>query len=1002
MTVDMAGDYADTGDDCNNDLLLFPGGILRNSQQLNSHDENEVALHHSASTAGSGTGVGAENSTSGNGSNGNGRGGIGTPLLNGENIVLLSYSNETTPSGMAMAADQLNGDDDYHHHERGILVGGGEMTGIQQRLREKQERDMINVLESKNNNTDNYQQPAEKLEDADVQDMTLSPNSYIGDLESNGIDVASSPPPESVHSGLLTSLSPPPLSTKSVGGGGAGFGPYYAPPTTSGSVGLFSRGEQHPASVASGGVGSVAVSGGAGAGGNYAASSKEKWRPPLPPRWAVAGGSGTHQSTAGLTLSHQAGMVAPSPSQPQPQQQQTRAVDVVPTHPPLPKQIGQLHHRRVLSTGDASLLSNLTDPDSIPDLGEENSPTQAAAMERAFCPVVLPQSNSLSAKPLPMNPPHRRGVSWAAFGGSEGGGGDGDAWLSSSHSLNRYRSEEEAAFDTLGILQPILQDGDGDEDICKLLMQPVLGDESDMAVTQSAIIGGVGSAFECANSAALGMDATVPPSPLPPPPPPSSPPEKVIRKLEGESTHQSISNKRERNISQFEYEAEMAILEALGEHQNATSNIGVNSINEEDSSHIEPDFQSWISPDSEEGLRLDQHRESPLSRPGMPSRTGDASIFEDSAWSSEYDARGRIDGTLPEERDSKLVGIEMNVNYDIPTVATVQPQMPTPHIQTMADKESDSPRPILKSREGANEINVPTDVSDSTGLRHRKIKSIAAKSMADELAQLAALHGGVTKTDVPVLTKDGGIDNLLAGVVSLAQQVEGKHQSQDHSKTTTENANGGVGSKGEEDAPGDEETGDANQILRGDTVRDLRASEWSSRSSLGRQGSEKLYYLRGWYRELIKPKLPAFWKGATHSICFVMLPLLTVAFILYYAAGNPMAGGSTVEAIMDATEGSDYEYASWQVTTNVGSTVQIVCRYKLTHSHPCLFRPISSKISGVGGYYSLCDKLLYWRTLELWKCSPSTSWRFALQSFLRRLEHSQHLCSLRQEVGLTY
>ncbi len=884
MAIDNDNDGVDND---KNDSLLFPGRVLlRNSQQLNCHDEND-----------SGTGVGAESNISGNGTYGNG-GGIGSPLLNGENIVLLSYSNETTPSGMA-ATGQLYGDDD-HRHELGIFVGGGEMAGIRQRLTGKQQRDKTNVLESKHNNTDNYKQPEERLEVEEVQDMTPSPNSYIGDLESSGIDVASSPPPESVHSGLLTSLSPPPLSTTSAGGGGewAGVGPYYAPPTTSGSVGLFSRGEQHPASVASGGVGSFG-----GAGGNYAAPPKEKWRPPLPPRWAIA------------------------PSQPQ-QQQQTRAVDAVPTHlPSLPKQIGQLHHRRVLSTGDASLLSNLTDPDSIPDLGEENSPTQAAAMESALCPVVLPQSNSLSAKPLPMNPPHRRGVSWAAFGGSEEGG-VGDAWLPSSRSLNRYTSEEEAAFDTLGILQPILQDGDGDEDISKLFMQPVIGDESDMAVTKPAIVGGMGSAFECANSAVLGVDATVPPSPLSPPPPPSSPPEKVIRKLEEESTHQSmITNKRERNISQFEYEAEMAILEALGEQQNATSDNGVYSRNEEDSSciHIEPDFQSWISPDSEESLPLDQHRDnSPLSRPGMPSRTRDASIFEDSAWSSEYDARGRIDGTLPEERDSKLVGIEMNVNYDIPTVAIVEP-LPSPYKQTTADKESGSPRSILKSHEGANEINVPTDVTESTGLRHRKIKSIAAKSMADELAQLAALHGGVTKTDVPVLTKDGGIDNLLAGVVSLAHQAEGKHHSQDHSITTTKNANGGVGNKGEEDAPRDEETGDAKQVLRGDTVHDFRASGWSSRSSLGRQGSENLYYLRRWYRELIKPKLPAFWKGATHSICFVMLPLLTVAFILYYAAGNPMAGGSNVEAIMDATEGSDYEYASWQVTTNVGSTDQIVC-----------------------------------------------------------------------------
>jgi hypothetical protein len=379
----------------------------------------------------------------------------------------------------------------------------------------------------------------------------------------------------------------------------------------------------------------------------------------------------------------------------------------------------------------------------------------------------------------------------------------------------------------------------------------------------------------------------------------------------------------ERNISQFEYEAEMAILEALGEHQIATSDIGILPMNGEDplsirkeeiAPTIEPDFHSWISPNSEgSSLPLDQQCEhSPLSRPGMQSRR-DGSTFEDSAWTSEYDARGRIDGTLPEERDSKLVENDMNIGNNLPSMAVIEPPMPaTPQIQSTADKESGSPRSVLKSHEKAAEVNVANDVTETTGLRHRKIKSIAAKSMADELAHLAALHGGVTKTDVPVLTKDGGIDNLLAGVVSLAQQEEGKHQSHDHPTTTSASNNGGDVNTGEEDAPRDEETGDAKQIIRGDTAAgNLRASGWSSRSSLGRQGSEKLYYLRGWYRELIEPKLPAFWKGATHSVCFVMLPLLTVAFILYYAAGNPMAGGSAVEAIMDATEGSDYEYASW-------------------------------------------------------------------------------------------
>lgn len=930
------------GDD---DDLLFPGGrVLRNSQRLftrlDSDENNEMAtLFHSTSTA-SGTLAGQNIVGIGNNNNNNAGGGIATPLLNGENIVLLSYSNETTPSGqltMSAIADQLYGDDDNN----------GGVAGIRQRRRSHPQRIIADESDQIRNSRDDMPQSeelhTEDHEEGD-QDMTLSPNSFIGDLESTDVMMmASSPPPESVHSGVLTSLSPPPLSIKSAGGGaggGGGVGPYYVPPSSSGSVGLFSRGEHPPASsVVSGGVGSGV--GGGGNGLNYgAAPPKENWRPPLPPRWAIPGGGGT-QGTAGLASPHHGG-VAAGPPPPQPQQQQTRAVDVVPTHlPPLPKQIGQLHHRRVLSTGDASLLSNLTDPDSIPDLGEEHSPTQPpgsttfatanntgagggnGGMERAFFPVVPGPSQtttSLSAKPLTMNPPHRRGVSWAAFGGSDGGGGDGDAWLSSSYSLNRFRSEEEATFDTLGILQPILHDGDGDEDINKFLMQPVLGDENDnMAVAQQpAMIGGMGSAFESANAAAVGVDTTVPPSPLPPPPPPASPPERVTRILDDESNNQSTAKKRERNISQFEYEAQMAILEALNEQQNMTSiDMRDHPMYAEDASgerieepapDIEPDFQSWISPNSAEGsLPLDQQHDN------------SRSLFENSAWTSEYDARGRIDGTLPEERDAKLVEIDMKqLVDDVPSVAVIKSHAPTVQEQTATDKESDnSPRSILKSHDAAKDINVPTDGTDATGLRHRKVKSIAAKSMADELAALAAMHGGVTKTDAPALTKDGGIDNLLAGVVSLAQQEGGKHQSQEQ-PTTSANANDSDGDAGEEDSPRDEETGDAKQIIRGDNAGyNFGASGgWSSRSSLGRQGSEKLYYLRGWYHELIKPKLPAFWTGATHFVCFTMLPLLTVAFILYYAAGNPTAGGATVEAIMDATEGLDnYEYASWQVTS---------------------------------------------------------------------------------------
>jgi hypothetical protein len=50
---------------------------------------------------------------------------------------------------------------------------------------------------------------------------------------------------------------------------------------------------------------------------------------------------------------------------------------------------------------------------------------------------------------------------------------------------------------------------------------------------------------------------------------------------------------------------------------------------------------------------------------------------------------------------------------------------------------------------------------------------------------------------------------------------------------------------------------------------------------------------------------------ASHSICFVMLPLLIIAIILYYGAGNPMVGA--IEAVEVVAGVEDYK-ASWQVS----------------------------------------------------------------------------------------
>ena len=85
---------------------------------------------------------------------------------------------------------------------------------------------------------------------------------------------------------------------------------------------------------------------------------------------------------------------------------------------------------------------------------------------------------------------------------------------------------------------------------------------------------------------------------------------------------------------------------------------------------------------------------------------------------------------------------------------------------------------------------------ENTGLRHRKIKTIAAKSMADELSQLAAKSGGgsgdgghrpqpSTIDSVYNRPDGGGGDNLFAGVEFLPQQNSrdddnGSKQRRDH------------------------------------------------------------------------------------------------------------------------------------------------------------------------------------------------------------------------------
>ena len=158
------------------------------------------------------------------------------------------------------------------------------------------------------------------------------------------------------------------------------------------------------------------------------------------------------------------------------------------------------------------------------------------------------------------------------------------AALATSHSesdgsINRYKNEEEATFDTLGILQPILQEDDhniaGGGNIAAVneilgdpmnLMQPILlddedkehEDEGDNVFGGEPVLGGTSSAFISSSPAVVMAKSSTALPPQPPPPPP--PPGKVVSKqradkslppkhLSSSSTSLSSKNMSTRSLS---------------------------------------------------------------------------------------------------------------------------------------------------------------------------------------------------------------------------------------------------------------------------------------------------------------------------------------------------------------------------------------------------------------------------------------------------------------------
>lgn len=846
--------------------------------------------------------------------------------------LLLSYSNDTTPD----------------------ITGGGAAGGTT-----PLQNNGKNENSKKINNDDD-----EEEEELAAYETTMS-HSYYGGRVGGGYNNNDSPPPESVHSGKFTSiaeLSPPPLQH------GSSSSPVMMQQqsfSSGGSVGLFSTSSSHHR-LALGGEYNSNIERTA----SQERMTNEKKRPPLPPRF---GGGGL--------------------------------IDIVPLPPP--KQVmtnvgGGGEHRRVLSTGDSSFLSNLTDPDS--PTPSQQSPSSSSTIQQRQQQQSYPPATSTSATATMTLPPttvakplsilhHRRGVSWA----------NDPIIAASSHSGEEYKTEEEAAFDTLGILQPILLDTENEDnknvEVELDMSTPQISNaETTFSAPAATAVHKTnmgnpksGSAFTASFIAAMNAVSnadTIPRSGrgggnskngATTGQPPRTNLWDVVRerKMDILPTTQTsnISSKQQqtpiknstpyslggvakklssqnRIRSQFGNEVDQLILGALSTHNmtvnDAPTVVDVRLSEEfgedelllgttESDGIIQPPPPLTVLPvgHSKHVSALTWTDTSSEPSPknfvasALGSRQQGESVIEDDAWTPAYDTLGRFDGTLPEERDPKLlVTTEVpwgadDVNTAIADAAfaaaglasTKPPPLRPVRTSTDGSKRSnESSRSNNSSKrlveDGSTNIkdnietytnnveNNPENTSDpteNTGLRHRKTKTIAAKSMADELAELAAKSGGGHRHQPTMFTTTGGVDDLFAGVEFIAGQharAEEEHERRKDRPTVVAHFDDNKDNNDGGDASHDEEIGPGKDPRDDDAMSDdYRETQVRKKSSLRQQAK---FQMRSYYSDLIKPKLPHFWEKTTRMICFIMLPLLFLAIILFYA-GNPMLGGVEVD-----------------------------------------------------------------------------------------------------------
>jgi hypothetical protein len=855
----------------NTDELTPPPPSTNSAANANNSNNNNTEPplnnNHPPPDASATGGVGSGNPSGGSG----GGSALNSPLLNGEHIVLLSPSNNTTPA-----------DDDDHTNTAAAAASSN----------------------------------------AVVTEEALTPSRRGNHHHDVG---AYSPPPDSIQTEEFISLSPPPLSLKS-----DGHHPYH-----------------HHDDIISGGGGSIIsgsqslFSGNGGGGGGSAAIMEQQYlqsnhpnqqqqqqkqkRPPLPPRWAIG-------TTTTLPPHPNATLLGNE------QQQHHHH------HPLPPKQVGPLSHRRVLSTGDASIMSVLTDPDSgdvspvpMPQLATFTSSTGGGGGG-------IVGTTTTSTIPVPAVT-RKRGVSWDT----------------TQHQPTQFHTEEQAAFDTLGILQPILMDeGGGGIGI------DIGVDGGDFPATRQ-------------QQQQYRQSPPLPPENILPLKSPTPLPRSTLSPVRTTTTNSPsrramlAKSKRSQNmtsITQFEDEANLAIMEALNMYNLEQSEIlgGLQQKKqvkqeekEEEKEEVEVDELMPNNEDRDEendflvrgGGGVPHHvvRPTPTHRKDVSAITlsdgldrserggGDvsplrpvAATFEDVAWHDEYDAQGRIDGTLVEERESKYIaeelGIDLNAGSEFGAAfsntdgsdvasspASSRKQMGQPASVSRSDRlsvpesQQSKETPVSKGSKGSK---ASRDAPPATGLRHRRTgtRGAGVLSAAQELAAMATIdesdESEFSKGHRPKIPSDGhSIDNLLAGATLIFQQkekIEGGGTSSDDEHMSFIAEETSVDMENEADFPRDEETGDATSNAKKHKRTPTGLFGRPKKPTKHDIRLERQFRLKVWYQDLIAPRIPGFISAATHSFVFVMMPLLFVAIILYYACGNPLTGGKRKEELIESGE----------------------------------------------------------------------------------------------------